>query len=266
MEETPGPMATFQQTQVALAEHLRDPDNNPGIDGVEDRRLKIYRDLIFNNIEGFIASGFPVLRSLIEDDHWHTLVRGFVVSHQCHTPYFLEISQEFLAYLQQEYQPEPWTPDFIRELAHYEWVELALDVSTETFPTEIDRNGDLLNGQPVVSPLVWSLSYQYPVHHIGPDFQPESPPELPTFLLVYRTREDEVRFMETNAVTSRLLQLLQGESEGLLEGKAQRLTGREALLVIASELQAPDPEQIVSMGLEILQQLHNCDILCGTRL
>ncbi|OEC36203.1 Putative DNA-binding domain-containing protein [Pseudomonas cuatrocienegasensis] len=82
-----------------------------------------------NNIEGFISGAFPVLHRLIEASRWQRLVRSFIAEHQARTPYFLQISQEFLAWLQQGYVAEAGDPPFVLELAHYEWVELALDVS-----------------------------------------------------------------------------------------------------------------------------------------
>jgi hypothetical protein len=42
------------------------------------------------------------------------------------------------------------------QLAHYEWVELALDVSTLDFP-EVRQEGDLLESRPVISPLAWVM-------------------------------------------------------------------------------------------------------------
>ena len=56
------PVALREQ-QMSMARHLRDPEHVPGPEGVEARRLKIYQDLIYKNIEGFISGGFPVLRS-----------------------------------------------------------------------------------------------------------------------------------------------------------------------------------------------------------
>jgi len=248
-------LPVFQRSQYALAAHLRNPEKNAPPAGLEDRRLGIYRELIYNNLEGFLASGFPILRELIEDAHWHNMVRDFLDRHQSHSPYFLEITQEFLQYLQEERGEVAGDPAFMLELAHYEWVELALDVSESEWPSDVDPEGDLLLGRPVVSPLAWNLSYQYPVHRIGPDFQPETPGPEPTFLIVYRDQQDAVQFMAANAVTVRLLQLLSGESPS---------TGREALSVVAAELQHPDPSALELMGLDLLQTLRAKDILCGT--
>lgn len=246
---------TFKDVQFAFAAHLRDPERQPAPADVEDRRLAIYRDLIYNNIEGFISSGFPVLREITNDDRWHAMVRDFIRRHECHTPYFLEIGQEFLAYLQQERQAEG-DPPFMLELAHYEWVELALDVSTEIIPPAREA-GDLLEWTPQVSPLAWNLSYQFPVHRIGSDWQPSEPPEQPTFLVVHRNRRDEVRFMESNAATSRLLALISGND---VSGEEQ-ITGRKALERLAREMQAPDPRAVLDFGRDLLNKLRASDIL-----
>ena len=242
--------ASFENTQRQLADYLREPETRKPVEGVESRRLKIYEDLIFKNIEGFLSGGFPILKSLYSEDEWLQLVRLFIVNHQAHTPYFLKISEEFLQFLQEQFEPRDCDPGFMLELAHYEWVELALDVSTESFPDGRETD-NLLEEKPTVSPLAWTLSYQYPVHRLGPEFRPDTPPELPTFLIVYRNRDDRVSFMESNAMTVRLLSLL-GEGD---------CTGREALLQLAEESQHPDPQTLVQMGAELLANLKSSQII-----
>lgn len=240
--------------QQIFAAYLRDPEQNPAPRDIEDRRLAVYRDLIYNNIESFISGGFPILRSLLDDKEWHALVRQFIRRHRCTSPYFVEISQEFLRFLQGEYTPPATAPKFLLELAHYEWVELALEVSEQTFPQEgVDSDGDVVAGIPVVSPLAWPLSYQFPVHRIGPDCQPSAPPPTPTFLVVYRNREDDVQFLEINVVTMRLLQLLADQSR----------TGRQALTTIAAELARTDTEAIVTSGADTLREFFRLGVLCG---
>ena len=43
---------------------------------------------------------------------------------------------------------------------------------------------------------------------IRPDFRPSEPPAQATHLLVYRNRDDDVKFMQLNAITQRLLEML----------------------------------------------------------
>jgi len=234
-----------------MADFLRDPDSNPAPEGVEPRRLKIYQDLVYNNIESFVSNGFPVLRSLYPDAQWHELVHRFIDGHRCHTPYFLEISQEFLRFLTQEYQAVDSDPPFIAELAHYEWVELALDVSQESLDG-LEQLGDPLSEIPALSPLAWLLSYQFPVHKIGQSFQPSKATD-PTFLAVYRNREDDVCFMELNSATARLLELLRDNTDA---------TGAMLLSRLAKELGMPE-ESVTEFGSEILAQLNAQSIICA---
>ncbi|MGJ8680851.1 HvfC/BufC family peptide modification chaperone, partial [Paraglaciecola sp.] len=51
-------MKTFQQTQSEFIAHIKDPDANPYIGQIDDARLNVYRELFFNNVLGFLSSGF----------------------------------------------------------------------------------------------------------------------------------------------------------------------------------------------------------------
>lgn len=247
----------FINKQFEFTAHIRDPENNPIPAGIESRRMNIYNELFYNNIEGFISSAFPVLKTLYSSEDWHKMIRDFFKSHRCKTPYFLEISQEFLAYIQTERSPHAEDPAFIIELTHYEWVELALMISEETNSIDgINPNGDLLTMHPVISPLAWSLAYQYPVHKINVDFIPDTPPETPSYLVIYRDRNDSVEFMEVNPVTARLIQLINED---------EAMTGQQVLKQIAEELQSNTPDLIFEKGLEALQELQQQGILLGVR-
>jgi len=232
-----------------MARYLRNPEAYPGPPGIEPRRLEIYRDLVYNNIEGFIRGTFPVLHNLYEASDWHDLVRRFIDRHRCHTPYFLEISQEFLRFLAEAHQARPVDPPFLVELAHYEWVELALSVAEEELPPT-DGGLDPLTAKPLLSPLAWLLAYHYPVHRIGATFRP-SEPGAPVYLVVYRDRGDEVRFMALNAASARLLELARDHRPS---------TGAGLLATLAGEL-GRDPREIVGFGAEQLQDFVSRDIL-----
>ena len=246
----------FVRQQYAFAAHIRNPEKNPGPEGIEERRMKIYRELFYNNIEGFIANTYPVLRRILPDDRWHAMMRDYFAQHISHTPLFPEMPREFLKYLEHERIPQPDDPPFLLELAHYEWVELALSLLDEKIDaTEIDAQGDLLDGIPVISPLAWALSYRFPVHKIGPDFQPSEAGGMQTHLIVYRDADFDVRFIEINPVTARLLQLFSGEDA---------VSGRAALQQIAAELNHPQPGIVIQGGMEILNDLRRRQVILGT--
>jgi hypothetical protein len=235
-----------------MARYLRDPRHCPPPSGVEPRRLKIYEDLVYNNIEGFISGGFPVLRSLYSDADWHGLVRSFIDQHSCHTPYFLEISQEFLQFLMEVHQSRDIDPPFLAELAHYEWVELALDTSEDELPDEVVVE-DVLAAVPRLSPLAWSLNYRFPVQRIGVGFTPWEATE-PAYLVVYRDRADKVRFMELNAVTSHLLEKIRRNEadtvSALLGDLAREMNlAEESILSSGSE----QVRQLIELSVVLLQ-------------
>jgi hypothetical protein len=245
------------ELQTAFAAHIRDPENQPAPGGVEDRRMKIYRDLFFNNIQTMLAGNFPVLRALYSEPGWLDLVRDFYAHYRCHTPLFTEIAREFLRYLQDFREVREQDPPFLLELAHYEWVEMALELDArELSDIESDPAGDLLEDAPVLSPLAWPLSYRFPVHRISPDFRPQTPPDEPTHILVYRNREDEVKFMQMNNVSRLLLEFLQEDPDR---------TGLELLNRVAGAIRHPDPEVVIRAGRDLLDDLRNRDVLLGTR-
>jgi len=249
-------LPAFKKHQYEFTAHLRDPEKNAKPTGIEDRRMAIYRDLLYNNIESFIASGFPVLREIYSDKNWHKMVRDFFAKHQSQSPYFLEISQEFLSYLQNERQSDENDPAGLLELAHYEWVELALHVSDENISMHnVDANGDLLTQRPVFSPLAWPLVYQFPVHTMGPENLPEVAPEQASYLVVYRNRKDQVQFLEINPVTARLISLLQ---------ENERYTGLDAIEHISKEMNHPNPDVVKQGGYSALQELQQYGIILGS--
>ena len=203
---------SFQRLQHAFAASIRDPENEPGPQGVPAQRMQIYRQLVYNNLESFLASGFPVLKATLGEMTWPALIRDFLHRHRSKTPYLFEISEEFLTYLQNERGEIESDPPFLLELAHYEWVELALLISEAALPAE----NPLLLDDPLsqtiyLSELAWPLAYRFPVHRIGPDYRPNCPPAEPTFLLVYRDRDDQVKFLEIGSSAYLLLEALRND-------------------------------------------------------
>ena len=251
-------MAELREQQFALARHVRDPVRNAPPPGIEARRIAIYRDLFYNSIESLLAGNFPVIRKTLGDTRWHALVRAFYADHRCRTPLFTEIGREFIQFLEQralEQRPHDDNPPWLYELAHYEWVELALQIADDELPPH-DPDGDLLAGKPVPSPLAWALAYCWPVSRIGPEFQPEFAPDAPTLLLVRRDAAGGVHFSELSPLVYRLLQLLDDDAT---------TNGHAALQALAAEAGAVDVAAFIGEGMAMLQRLHGEGVLLGTR-
>lgn len=258
----------FQQKQIAFAAHIRDPDNVPAPEGIEDRRLAVYRELFFNNLLKLLSGTFPVLTKLHGRDRWRAMVRQFMKTHRSQTPYFLEIPGEFLAFLDEEYEAADDDFPFLVELAHYERAELEVSVSEATNDgLDVDPGGDLLDGVPVLSNLASLNAYRYPVHRISRDFIPDSPGEQPTFLVVFRRSNDDLGFMELNPVTARLFERIADNAAADERNTGNTgetpINGRALLLALADEIGYTDREAFVEHGLNAMREMRDNEILLG---
>lgn len=239
----------------ALARHVRDPAAHPGPPGIEARRLKIYGDLVFNNLDGLLAGGFPVIRKTLGDADWQALVRGFLAHHHSHTPLFTELGRELIAFLESDAGNDPRRP-WLAELAHYEWAELGLQLSDAAIPPH-DPHGDLLAGVPLLSPLAWPLAYRWPVDRIGPDHQPVAPPPQPTLVLLRREADGRIHFSTLSPLLFRLLELV---------GANVDRDGRALMQQLASEAGQADFDGFLAEARPMLQRLHAEGVLPGTRI
>ena len=238
-----------------LARYVRNPATQPGPPGIEPRRLKLYSDLLFNNIEGLLAGNFPVIRKTLGNTGWLALVQRFFATHQSQTPLFTRIGLEFIDFLG---TPEGNDPDrsWLAELAHYEWAELGLQLSDATSPAH-DPHGDLLAGVPVLSPLAWPLAYHWPVTRIGPDFQPDTAPAEPTLVLLQRDGDGKVQFSVLSPLLFRLLEQIAANTTA---------SGRELLAQLAHATGQVNVDGFIDDAHPMLLQLQQQGVLAGTRV
>lgn len=208
------PGKSLEQQQVAFATLLRDGTTPPLLSHIEERRRRVYQELFYNNMEGLLASGFPVLHKILGREPWQALVRKFWQQHRCQTPYFPKIGAEFVQWLFRARIPDGFP--FLPELAHYEWMEVVVDTADIVLPEPASRLDNLHSETTLAAnPAMALLHYQFPVHRISPDFLPEEAGIDKTHLLVYRRRDHQVKFMELSLATVILLDLLQNQPRSL---------------------------------------------------
>ncbi|MBS0581703.1 MAG: putative DNA-binding domain-containing protein [Proteobacteria bacterium] len=251
-------LSQTQALQYRFTAHLRDPAHAPVPAGIEDRRMGVYRELVYANMESFISSNFPVIRSLYDDADWERLAREFLREHRCHTPLFPEFGREFLRWLETRQEQGRGDPAWLLELAHYEWAELALsldEADIDALPH--DPHGDPLSGVPVMSPLACVLAYRFPVHRIAPDFRPAEAPAEPTLLLLVRGRDDTVRFHEINALSALLVERLQQNTQA---------SGSECLDALLADHDAATAANLRGAGEAMLHELKQREAILGTPL
>ncbi len=109
-----GGRAMSQHDQAAFAARIRNPLAEPLLPGVSGERMAVYEELFFNNLDGFITSGFPVLCRILGEPRRRRLVRAFLREQRSATPYFLLIGEAFVDWLQGGGGAEPGDPPLCR--------------------------------------------------------------------------------------------------------------------------------------------------------
>jgi len=248
MSDTKVSLPLFQQYQLAFTARIRQPRQHVRPAGVPASRMRVYEEIVFNNLQSAVGACYPVLQRVVGKRAWQALVRRFFAEHQANSPFFRDIPKAFLEFL-----PQVETlPPYALSLAHYEWIELAI-ASAPTVTPAFAEEGDLLHGLPVLAPALAVLAYDYPVQKISTRFKPKQALPEPVHLLVFRNQQDEVRFIEMNAMTARLLQLLQPGNR----------TGLAALQQLGLEMGHADSASLINFGGALLEELRQQDIVWG---
>ncbi len=240
-------MLDFQHYQQEFTAHIRNPKAHKKPAGVNATRMAVYREAVFNNIFESVSVCFPVCQVAIGKRAWRKLLKDFVKSYAAQSPLFREIPQQFLHYLNSQSS----LPAYLAQLAHYEWVELAVS-SQQTANIPLSQRTDLLNEKPVLAPAHMLLEYDYAVHKISQRKLPKVTEK--TYLMVFRNAEFEVKFIELNPITFQLLQLIE----------ENKMTGEQVLMRLAEAMQHPNVDAVIAFGAEILSDLANQQAIIGS--
>ncbi len=242
------PTPEFQQQQRQFLNYLRQPQTARLPVGFAPERLAVYVDLLYNKFDESLTACFPIIHSLLSKQAWRALLLDFIAEHRCLTPYYRQIPDEFVRYLQHERrQPHDWP--FLADLAHFEWVELQLSIAeSEPVTRKTLPAADLLDHVPVLAPVMQLLHYRWPVQDIGPNCLPSRPPETVKPILGYRDSHDQVRFVSLSPASAQLILLL---NDGL--------TGQQALQAMNGSA-CPDT-QFLEFGRRMLIDLHEQDVI-----
>ncbi|NCN43775.1 MAG: DUF2063 domain-containing protein [Thiomicrospira sp.] len=240
----------FQQLQTLFAAHIRDPQNqpyrpqkHPGLGKIaleiEPRRLAAYEQLFFNNVNSFFSNLFPVTYSVLGETRWLELIREYMQKHKARTPLFHEVGQEFLLFLQADYQPRDDDPPYLLELAHYEWIELALLVDEQEGIYLVSPPQANLQSGYRLSPVAIPLAYQWPVDQISAENANPEQPETLTTLLAYRDVNDQVQFMALTPLLYDLLTRLEEKGSDPIKEEKGSDPIKDVIAEMAETMQQP---------------------------
>lgn len=248
---------SLQTQQLALTAWLRDPQNSPALPDVASQRMQIYRELFFNNVENTLSNAFPVLYQVLPSTHWQTLCEDFFAIHQCHTPHLSHLPAEFIAFL--KLQTHISSPDWLIELAEWEWSELELFLAQD-IDTTTAMGDNLLQDVPVVSPLLRLHQCRYPVHQIGRKFIPDVPSEQLWYLLAWRKPDHSIGFMQLTQLTTLIIEMMQ-----LNQQQKTGYTGYQLLEQIASQQDEYSQQGVIQGGRDCLSHFYKNHIIIGSQ-
>lgn len=241
MSVAPSALHNFQQE---FSSYLRDPKKSQKPQGIPARPARIYEELLFNNICGFVDACFPVAKSLFAEKRWRVFCRRFFRDWQSHTPYFSKIPEQFVQYIKAN-SAVLKLPTYLPELLHYEWLELAVETAEDKKYSKTNSLRLTLN------PSVRYAHYNWPVHRISKAYRPRKPSA--TFLLLHRNAEFEVKFLEINEITAQLLDILSDAPT----------SAKDALKQLAKKLGYANPDALQMHGYVLLGDLIKQNIVQG---
>lgn len=176
-------LQSFQDSQHAFCDWIRDP-KQPIPQSFETERMRVYRELLFNNVSSFIDLVYPVARSILPKETWQCLLDEFFQKSINQSPFYNEISLQFREYLSEQQHPVLQDYPWLAELLQYEWLELYLDT------LEISEKQFIQAPVWQFKTQVWVLVYQYPVYRWA--INQTDLEQDPSAIMVWRNQNDQV--------------------------------------------------------------------------
>lgn len=165
-------------------------------------RINLYQNLVFSSFNDLIKPCFPVLKSILSASLWEELIRDFIRNHPVSTPLFYQIPGEFVRFLQESASLSRHPP-FLADLAHYEWMELVIELAMDEPEQTPATAAPSLNSVFRLSTTAAMHHYHYPVEQISQNYLPQKPED--SFLIIWRDANDKVEFMKISAFVYHLL-------------------------------------------------------------
>ena len=241
----------FRQFQFALARHLRDPLSAVAPEGVSAADVTVCTQEMVRNLCEVLEPAFPVTHALLGDEIWEHAVRLFLKDAPNHTPWASAVQRAFVDHVCESPDMQR-LPAWLQDLAHFEWLQSAVSTSPVSWPA-FDAQGDVMQRVVVLNPTHVEAAYEWPVHGIDTDHQPDDMQS--TYVTMLRDSDDALHVLESSVFRGQLIDLLR-------DGQ----TGEQAFMVLAMWLSHPEPEAFVREGAQVMAQLQREGVVLGTRV
>jgi len=148
---------TFQY-QTDLANYCKTGDYI-SIPGVNEKNIKHYRRLVFNNVYDSITSAYPITKKLFGKKKWKKVVNRFFSSQKIQSPQIWYMPKEFKDYVISNENKLLNKYAFLEDLLQFEWLEIEVFMMPdETIEYLTETNLYYLN------PEIRLIKTKYPIH------------------------------------------------------------------------------------------------------
>jgi hypothetical protein len=182
---------------------------------------------------------------------WEHAVRLFLKDAQPHTPWASTTQRAFVDHVCESPDMQR-LPAWLQDLAHFEWLQNAVNTTPVSWPA-CDAAADVMHHAVVLNPTHVEAAYEWPVHSIDTDHQPDDMQS--TYVSMLRDKDDTLHVLESSVFRGQLIDLLR-------DGQS----GEQAFMVLAMWLSHPEPEAFVREGAEVMAQLQREGIVLGARV
>jgi hypothetical protein len=176
-------------------------------DGVE--RLLLYRELVRETLRDAVLIAIPRSAARL-GDQFEEYLALFLQERGARSHYLREVAREFLDFCEPRWHADARVAPYIPDLARHE--SLCIEVGSQA--TSGDRSGSALELERGVRFIEAArlVEYAYAVHQLSESEADRTPAAARrTWLLVYRSPEHEVRYLELTALAAGILKRLLNE-------------------------------------------------------
>jgi uncharacterized protein len=236
-----------------LARHGVEADDARAIESEGIERWLTYRRLVRHTLREALELAMPraIARLGARFDHYFA---RFLAERGPQSHALRGVKQEFLDWCEKEWRFDAEVPAYLPELARHESLQIeigslpAAPHPGEPQALELDRGVALTEAMRIVH-------YRHKVHELGESLDDRSVPEAAdTHLLVYRSPEHEVRYLELTPLAA-----------GILERLSRGRNLRHALREACEDADVPLESGVLEGSARLLSDLATRGVLLGAK-
>ena len=150
-------MSKLYQVQQEILNYLLNRSTDFKILSKDSREeLDIYKSLILNSAEKFLASGFQHSYTLLKSK-WREIIKLYLENFPSQSPIYFMIGKNFPEFIRSDlFQKNFSYPGFLGELIEFEWTKIEL----------FNSNEDQKNKSSTLNPVYKILKFNYPITQI----------------------------------------------------------------------------------------------------